>query len=182
MSRVGKIIRKIPSGVTVDVKNGELHVSGPKGKLFLTIHPRVIVAQNDGALTVSVVDETDKKDRALWGTFSSLIENLFDGVTKGFKKELEINGVGFKVNMKGADLALDVGYSHPVIFKAPIGISFKVDKNLISVEGIDKQLVGETAARIRKVRKPEPYKGKGIRYIDEVVRRKAGKTAAKTAK
>lgn len=182
MSRVGKIIRKIPSGVTVEVKNRQLQVSGPKGKLSIDIHPRVIIAQNEGALTVGVVDETDKKDRALWGTFSSLIENLFDGVTKGFKKELEINGVGFKVAMKGADLSLEVGYSHPVIFKAPAGISFKVDKNLISIEGIDKQLVGEIAAQIRKIRKPEPYKGKGIRYIDEVVRRKAGKTAAKTAK
>ncbi len=182
MSRVGKIIRKIPSGVTVEIKNGELLVNGPKGKLSLALHPRVIVAQNDGALTVTVVDETDKKDRALWGTFSSLIENLFDGVTKGFKKELEINGVGFKVNMKGADLTLEVGYSHPVIFKAPAGISFKVDENIIAIEGIDKQLVGETAAQIRKVRKPEPYKGKGIRYIDEIVRRKAGKTAAKIVK
>jgi len=182
MSRVGKIIRKIPSGVTVEIKNGELLVSGPKGKLSLSIHPRVTVAQNDGNLTVGVVDENNKKDRSLWGTFSSLIENLFDGVIKGFKKELEINGVGFKVNMKGADLALDVGYSHQVIFKAPAGISFKVDKNIITIEGIDKQLVGETAAQIRKVRKPEPYKGKGIRYIDEVILRKAGKTAAKTAK
>ncbi len=182
MSRVGKIIRKIPSGVTVEIKNGSLVVSGPKGKLSLAIHPRVTVAQQDGTLTVNVVDETDKKDRALWGTFSSLLENLLDGVTNGFKKELEINGVGFKVAMKGKDLALEVGYSHPVVFAAPEGISFKVEKNLITVEGIDKHLVGETAAQIRKIRKPEPYKGKGIKYIDEVIQRKAGKTAAKSAK
>jgi len=182
MSRVGKIIRKIPTGVTVEIKDGQLFVSGPKGRLSLNIHPRVVVAQNEGTLTVSVVDENNKKDRALWGTFGSLIDNLFDGVTKGFKKELEINGVGFKVNMKGADLSLEVGYSHPVVFKAPAGISFKVEKNIITVEGIDKQLVGETAAQIRKIRKPEPYKGKGIKYLDEIIRRKAGKTAAKTAK
>ncbi len=182
MSRVGKIIRKIPSGVTVEIKNGELLVTGPKGKLSLSLHPRVTVVQNDGTLTVNVVDENNKKDCALWGTFSSLIENLFEGVTKGFKKELEINGVGFKVALKGKDLSLEVGFSHPVIFKAPEGISFAVEKNVIAVEGIDKQLVGEISAQIRKIRKPEPYKGKGIKYMDEVIRRKAGKTAAKSAK
>lgn len=182
MSRVGKIIRTIPSGVTVEIKNGEMSVSGPKGKLSLTIHPRVTVVNSDNALTVSVVDENSKKDRALWGTFSSLIENLFDGVTKGFEKKLEINGVGFKVAMKGTALGLEVGFSHPVVFEAPAGITFKVEKNIITIEGIDKQVVGETAAQIRKIRKPEPYKGKGIRYVDEVVLRKAGKTAAKTAK
>ncbi len=182
MSRVGKIIRTIPSGVTVEIKNGEMSVSGPKGKLSLTIHPRVTVVNSDNALTVSVVDENSKKDRALWGTFSSLIENLFDGVTKGFEKKLEINGVGFKVAMKGTAIGLEVGFSHPVVFEAPAGITFKVEKNIITIEGIDKQVVGETAAQIRKIRKPEPYKGKGIRYVDEVVLRKAGKTAAKTAK
>ncbi len=182
MSRVGKTIRKIPSGVTVEIKNGSLNVAGPKGKLTLNLHPHVTVTQQDGALTVGVVNENSKKDRSLWGTFSSLIENLFDGVTNGFKKELEVNGVGFKVNMKGPDLALEVGFSHPIIYKAPQGITFKVEKNVITVEGIDKQLVGETAAQIRKIRKPEPYKGKGIKYMDEVIRRKAGKTAAKSAK
>jgi len=182
MSRVGKILRKIPSGVTVEIKSDSLIVSGPKGKLNLVLHPRISVAQQEDALCVTVVDENNKKDRALWGTFSSLIDNLLEGVTKGFKKELEINGVGFKVALKGKDLALEVGYSHPIVFKAPEGIVFKVDKNLITVEGIDKHLVGETAAQIRKIRKPEPYKGKGIKYIDEVIQRKAGKTAAKATK
>ncbi|HNU95960.1 MAG TPA: 50S ribosomal protein L6 [Candidatus Magasanikbacteria bacterium] len=182
MSRVGKTIRKIPSGVTVEIKNGKLEVKGPKGNLSLNLHPRVTVSQQDGALVTGVVSETSKKDRALWGTFSSLIENLLEGVTNGFKKELEINGVGYKVSMKGADLQLEVGYSHPIIYKAPKGITFKVEKNVITVEGFDKQLVGETAAQIRKIKKPEPYKGKGIKYMDEVIRRKAGKTAAKSSK
>ena len=182
MSRVGKILRKIPSGVMVEIKSDSLTVSGPKGKLNLVLHPRISVAQQEDALCVTVVDENNKKDRALWGTFSSLIDNLLEGVTKGFKKELEINGVGFKVALKGKDLVLEVGYSRPIVFKAPEGIIFKVDKNLITVEGIDKHLVGETAAQIRKIRKPEPYKGKGIKYIDEVIQRKAGKTAAKATK
>ncbi|MDO9510028.1 MAG: 50S ribosomal protein L6 [Candidatus Magasanikbacteria bacterium] len=182
MSRVGKIIRTIPSGVTVEIKNGEMSVSGPKGKLSLAIHPRVSIINDGNALTVSVVDENNKKDCSLWGTFSSLIENLFIGVTEGFKRELEINGVGFKVALKGTGLGLEVGFSHSVVFEAPEGITFKVEKNIITVEGIDKQLVGETAAQIRRIRKPEPYKGKGIRYVDEVVLRKAGKTAAKIAK
>ena len=182
MSRVGKILRKIPSGVMVEIKSDSLTVSGPKGKLNLVLHPRISVAQQEDALCVTVVDENNKKDRALWGTFSSLIDNLLEGVTKGFKKELEINGVGFKVALKGKDLVLEVGYSHPIVFKAPEGIIFKVDKNLITVEGIDKHLVGETAAQIHKIRKPEPYKGKGIKYIDEVIQRKAGKTAAKATK
>jgi large subunit ribosomal protein L6 len=182
MSRVGKTIRKIPSGVTVEIKNGKLEVNGPKGSLSLTLHPRVTVSKNDDSLVTSVVSETSKKDRSLWGTFSSLVENLLEGVTNGFKKELEINGVGYKAAMKGADLQLEVGYSHPIIYKAPKGIILKVEKNVITVEGIDKQLVGETAAQIRKIKKPEPYKGKGIKYMDEVVRRKAGKTAAKSSK
>jgi large subunit ribosomal protein L6 len=180
MSRVGKTIRKIPSGVTVENKNGILSVTGPKGKLNLPIHPRVTVSEQEGSLVVTVVDENSKKDRSLWGTFSSLVENLFIGVTVGFKKQLEVNGVGFKVALKGKDLALEVGFSHPVVFAAPEGINFTVEKNVITVEGFDKQLVGETAAQIRKIRKPEPYKGKGIKYIDEVIRRKAGKTAAKS--
>lgn len=180
MSRVGKTIRKIPSGVTIENKKGILLVDGPKGKLTLAIHPRVTVSQQDNSLVIAVVDENNKKDKSLWGTFSSLVENLFIGVTVGFKKQLEVNGVGFKVSLKGKDLYLEIGFSHPVNFEAPEGITFIVEKNVITVEGIDKQLVGETAAQIRKIRKPEPYKGKGIKYIDEVIRRKAGKTAAKS--
>ena len=181
MSRIGKKIRIIPAGVTVDIKNGEIVVKGPKGELRQKLHPRVSVVAGNGQVEVKVVSEKEKKDRALWGTFSSLIANMIIGVVSGYKKQLEVNGVGFKVAAKGTGLNLELGFSHPVEFAAPQGIKFTVDKNLITIEGADKQLVGETAARIRNLKKPEPYKGKGIKYIDEVVRRKAGKTAAKAA-
>ena len=181
MSRVGKKIRMLPAGVTAAVSGDTLSVKGPKGELKLKIHPRVTVIVNGNEISVKVVRETDGEDRALWGTFSSLIGGMIEGVTTGFKKQLEVNGVGFKVNMKGADLALELGFSHPVEFKAPAGIKLSVEKNVITVEGFDKQLVGETAAQIRKLKKPEPYKGKGVKYLEEVLRHKAGKTAAKTA-
>lgn len=181
MSRIGKKLRPIPAGVTVEVNKNKLKVKGPKGELVQLIHPRVTIAVADNNVTVKVVDEESKKDRALWGTFSSLVENMLDGVTKGFKKELEINGVGYKASVSGTTLVLDVGYSHPVKFSSPSGIKIAVDKNIISVEGFDKHLVGETAAQIRNIKKAEPYKGKGIKYTDETVRRKAGKAAAKAA-
>ena len=181
MSRIGKKIRTIPAGVTAEIKGSELVVKGPKGELRLAIHPRVTLVVANGEISVTVANENLKKDRALWGTFSSIIENMLDGVTKGFKKQLEINGVGYKAAMKGENLSLDVGYSNPVEVRAVKAIKFSVDKNLITIEGPDKQVVGEMAAQIRAVRKPEPYKGKGIKYSDETIRRKAGKTAAKTA-
>lgn len=181
MSRIGKLVRTIPQGVTAEVSTNKLIVRGPKGELCQIIHPRVTISINNGELSVMVVNQEDKKDRALWGTFSSLIENMIKGVTVGFQKQLEINGVGFKAVLKGDALNLELGFSHPVIFKTPVGVKFVVEKNLVTVLGIDKQLVGETAAQIRNLKKPEPYKGKGIRYIDEVVRRKAGKTAVKSA-
>lgn len=181
MSRIGKKIRTFPAGVSAEVKGGELVVKGPKGELRQRLHPRVTVVVNGSEVSVKVVSEENKRDRALWGTFSSLIENMIEGVTQGFKKQLEINGVGFKAALKGADLHLEVGFSHPVVIKAIPGIIFTVEKNIITVAGSDKQLVGETAAMIRRVKKPEPYKGKGIKYTEEVLRRKAGKAAAKTA-
>jgi len=181
MSRVGKKIRIIPSGVSADLAGDTLVVKGPKGELRLAIPPRLTVVISDGKIEVKSDQENNKKARALWGTYSSLINGMLVGVSAGFKKQLEINGVGYKAVLKGADLSLEVGYSHSVNLPAPKGIKFSVEKNIITVEGFDKQLVGETAARIRAVRKPEPYKGKGIKYIDEVVRRKAGKTAAKGA-
>lgn len=181
MSRIGKKIRPIPAGVTVDVKDDMLVIKGPKGQLSQKLHPRVTIVNQNNELTVNVVNQEDIKDRALWGTFSSLVENMLDGVTVGFKKTLEINGVGFKAVMKGANLVLEVGYSHPVELKPEEGIKFEVEKNIITVSGNDKQMVGEMAARIRATKKVEPYKGKGIKYTDEVVRRKAGKTAAKGA-
>jgi len=181
MSRIGKKVRQIPQGVTVELKNDELVVKGPKGELRQKLHPRVTVASADGQVTVSVINEENTKDKALWGTFSSIIENMLVGVTVGFKKQLEINGVGYKASLKGANLVLEVGFSHPVELKPVAGIKFEVEKNLITVSGNDKQLVGEMAALVRSTKKVEPYKGKGIKYVDEVVRRKAGKTAAKGA-
>lgn len=181
MSRIGKKIRTLPAGVTAEVKNGQFVVKGPKGELKQAIHPRVTVVIKDGEVTTQVVDGDAVRDRALWGTFSSIIENMIEGVATGFKKQLEINGVGYKAAVKGVNLNLEVGFSHPVEVKPLAGVTFSVEKNIITVQGADKQLVGEMAAMIRRVRKPEPYKGKGIKYIDEVIARKAGKTAAKTA-
>jgi large subunit ribosomal protein L6 len=181
MSRIGKKVRKLPAGVTLEVQGGEIIVKGPKGTLKQTLHPRVTVVNNAGEVTVQVVNGENTRDRSLWGTFSSIIENMIEGVNTGFKKQLEINGVGYKAVLKGVNLSLEVGYTNPVEVKPLTGISFKVEKNIITVEGADKQQVGEMAAMIRRVRKPEPYKGKGIKYVDEVIQRKAGKTAAKAA-
>lgn len=181
MSRIGKKIRQLPSGVSAEVKGAELAIKGPKGELKQRLHPHVSVVINGSELTVQVANSQNKRDRALWGTFSSIIHNMIQGVTAGFQKKLEINGVGYKAALKGTDLSLEVGFTHPVLVKAPAGITFLVEKNVITITGSDKQLVGETAAGIRKIRKPEPYKGKGIKYADEVLRRKAGKAAAKAA-
>ena len=181
MSRIGKKIRTLPAGVTAEVKGAELVVKGPKGELKMQIHPRITVVINGSEVTVQVVNGENKRDRALWGTFSSIIENMIEGVVSGFKKQLEINGVGFKATIKGGNLSLEVGYTNAVEVQPLPGVKFTVEKNIITVEGADKQVVGEMAAIIRRVRKPEPYKGKGIKYVDEVIRRKAGKTAAKAA-
>ncbi|HTK05226.1 MAG TPA: 50S ribosomal protein L6 [Candidatus Eisenbacteria bacterium] len=179
MSRVGKKPLTIPSGVTVAVTEDSVAVKGPKGQLSLALLPSVKVSQEGNELTVSVKDPENVKHRALWGLFRRLIENMVVGVTKGYDIKLEINGIGFKASTQGKNLKLDVGFSHEVDFAIPEGTSVTVEKNVITVSGIDKQLVGETAAQIRRIKKPEPYKGKGIKYADEQVRRKAGK-AAKT--
>ena len=179
MSRVGKQQIQVPNGVTVEIKDGIIGVQGPKGKLERKIHPKVQVALADNVVTVDVVKKEDKKERSLWGTFASHILNMVTGVTTGFQKQLEINGVGYKVALQGKDLKIEVGFSHPVIYNIPEGLTAKVEKNLITLESIDKELLGSTAAEIRAIKKPEPYKGKGIKYIGEVIRRKAGKTAAK---
>jgi large subunit ribosomal protein L6 len=181
MSRIGKKKIIIPTGVTAMVEKNQVFIKGPKGELRLNLHPRITVAIAGNEITVHVINENSKHDRALWGTFASLILNMIKGATDGFKKQLEINGVGYKAAIKGASLMLEVGFSHSVEVKPMMGVKFSVEKNIITVEGADKQTVGEMAARIRKIKKPEPYKGKGIKYIDEVVRRKAGKTAAKGA-
>ena len=182
MSRIGKKPIQITAGVTVDVNGKDIGVKGPKGALALKLPPHVAVAKAKDEklgeiLAVTVKDENDKNDRALWGLSNRLIANMIQGVTKGYEKSLEFVGIGFKVAVAGRKVKMDVGFSHEVEFDLPAGIEAKVDKNTLALSGIDKQLVGETAARIRRIRKPEPYKGKGIKYVDEVVRRKAGKAA-----
>lgn len=175
MSRIGKQLIIIPSGVTVTLQDGTATIVGPKGTLKHTLHPAVLPALNGAELSVSVENPDEKNQRALWGLSQRLLLNMVTGVTTGFQKQLEINGVGFKVALTGNTLTLNLGFSHPVIFDVPTGIQATVEKNTITIAGIDKQLVGETAARIRSLKKPEPYKGKGIKYANEVVRRKAGK-------
>lgn len=181
MSRIGKQIISIPAGVTVSLEKGVLSVTGPKGAISREIDQRVIVIIENGEIKVDVREKEDKKERSLWGTYAAHIKNMVLGVTEGFKKQLEINGVGYRVAMQGKDLKFEVGYSHPVIFNVPELVKASVEKNIITLHSIDKELLGRTAAEIRNIRKPEPYKGKGIKYTDEVIKRKAGKTAAKTA-
>ncbi len=177
MSRIGRKPIEIPAGVTVSVEPGRVAVAGPLGSLQQDVPARMSVAQDDG--TVVVTRPTERgDDRALHGLTRTLIANMVEGVTKGFEKRLEIQGVGYRAALKGADLELQVGYSHPVTIKPRTGITFEVPApTQIIVKGTDKQQVGQTAAEIRKVRPPEPYKGKGIRYDGEYVRRKVGKRA-----
>lgn len=177
MSRIGKKPIQIPDKVEVKIDGGFVNVKGPLGELKLELAEGVSVEQDQNTLVVKPKDENIKEYRSLWGTFRQLIENMLIGVTKGWKKQLEVNGVGYRTELKGDELVLNVGYSHPVNFKIPEGVKVSLEKNVITIEGIDKQLVGEVAASIRKVRKPEPYKGKGIKYVDEIIRRKAGKQA-----
>ncbi|MCB9798335.1 50S ribosomal protein L6 [Candidatus Nomurabacteria bacterium] len=177
MSRVGKQTIELPQGVTASVDDGMLKVKGPKGELTRSIHELVTVSINDNVITVDVVNKENKFERSLWGTFAAHAKNMVEGVTSGFQRQLEINGVGYKVALQGKDLKIEVGYSHPVMYKAAEGITFSVEKNVITIDGFDKELVGRTASEIRAIRKPEPYKGKGIKYMEETIRRKAGKTA-----
>ncbi len=178
MSRVGKKIILIPAGVEMKTDGSVVVVKGPKGELKQELHPHVSVEIKDGQASVKIKDETDKSQRALWGLFGSLLKNMVIGVTQGFSKKLEINGVGFNAAASGKKLVLKVGFSHQVDFPVVDGIDIKTEGNTITVSGIDKQLVGEVAAQIRKIKKPEPYKGKGIKYAGEQLIRKAGKAAA----
>ncbi|HEX3294077.1 MAG TPA: 50S ribosomal protein L6 [Solirubrobacterales bacterium] len=177
MSRIGRKPIEIPDGVEIDVKPGAVSVKGPKGALEQSVNREMTVAIDDGTLTVS--RHTDRGDhRALHGLTRSLIANMVEGVTNGFERRLEIQGVGYRANLRGKNLEMALGYSHPVSIEAPEGIEFEVPQPTeVIVRGIDKQLVGETAARIRKSRPPEPYKGKGVRYRGEHVARKVGKRA-----
>ncbi len=179
MSRIGKKPVDVPAGVSVTLDGNHVTVKGPKGELQRDLHPEMTVALDDNRVTVSRPSE-EKRHRALHGLTRSLVQNMIDGVTSGFRKSLEIQGVGYKTESKGAGIRLVVGYSHPVDYPAPPGIKISVESpTQLVVEGVDKQLVGHVAAEIRRVRPPEPYKGKGIRYQGEQVRRKAGKTGAK---
>ena len=181
MSRLGKKPIVLPQGVEVEINRTEVVIKGPKGVNKIPLHPHVRVEQKDEFLVVGVKKPEETLDRALWGLFASLIKNAIEGVVKGFEKKLELVGIGFKAAIKGRELVLEVGFSHSVNFKIPDGIEVSVEKEVIKVSGIDKGLVGEVSARIRAIKKPEPYKGTGIKYSDEVIKRKAGKTAAKTA-
>jgi large subunit ribosomal protein L6 len=177
MSRIGKKPIEVPAGVIVSVDPGRVTVSGPKGELRQVVPSRMGINQEEGTILVTRPTERGE-DRALHGLTRTLIANMVEGVTQGFEKRLEIQGVGYRATMSGTDLELQVGYSHPVKIKPREGISFEVPiPTQVVVRGIDKQIVGQTAAEIRKVRPPEPYKGKGIRYEGEFVRRKVGKRA-----
>ena len=186
MSRIGKKPVVVPDGVEVEVSGGKLTVTGPKGEQSMTLHPQVHVKRGDGTLTV-IPRRNDRVGRSLHGLTRSLVANMVEGVTRGFEKWLEIGGVGYRADLEGSSLRLQVGLSYPVVFPAPEGIEFVVENPAYQqqgnrparfvVKGIDKQKVGEIAAEIRSVQPPEPYKGKGIRYAGEFIRRKAGKTA-----
>jgi large subunit ribosomal protein L6 len=175
MSRIGKLPIPVPSGVTATIDGQSLTVTGPKGSLNLDVATPITVAEEDGVLVVKRPND-EGPSKALHGLTRTLVNNMVTGVTEGYTKTLEIVGTGYRVTAKGQDLEFALGYSHSITVKAPEGITFAVETpNKFSVSGIDKQLVGETAAKIRKLRKPEPYKGKGVRYENEVIRRKAGK-------
>lgn len=178
MSKIGKQIILIPEGVDVKIDGNLAVAKGPKGELKLQMNPEIKAEINDQQIAVSIAKES-RESVALWGLNRMLLANIIEGVKNGFEKKLEIEGVGYRAAMQGEDIVLNLGFSHPVEFKAIQGISFKVEKNVITVSGIDKALVGQTAADIRKLKKPEPYKGKGIRYQGEIIKRKAGKKAVK---
>lgn len=182
MSRLGNLPVKIPAGVTLEVKDSLVTVKGPKGELKLNKRPEIAVQVEGDEAKFSIAIDT-KASSAFWGMTRSLVANMVEGVTDGFVKNLELIGVGYRVKQESPDaISLTLGFSHPVKIKAPEGVKFEVGENqTLAIKGIDKGLVGLTAAKIRKLRKPEPYKGKGIRYAGETVRRKAGK-AAKSAK
>jgi large subunit ribosomal protein L6 len=177
VSRVGRMLVNLPAGVEVKIKGSLVHVKGPKGEMQHVFPPNVSFKLDDGVLSVARASD-ERQDRAMHGTARALVNNMVMGVSQGFEKILEVNGVGYRAEMEGNDLMLYVGYSHPVRYTPPQGISFETDARTrqIKVMGYDKQAVGQVAAEIRKVRPPEPYKGKGIKYLDEYIRRKAGKS------
>ena len=178
MSRIGKLPIPVPSGVEVKIGEQEISVKGPKGTLTTPTHPKIEYEMKDGQVTLQRLDDTHEA-RAQWGLRRTLLANTIEGVSKGFTRTLEIIGVGYKVAVKGQNVELAVGYSHPVVIELPKEMEAKAEGNKLTLMGSDKQMVGEMAARIRRVRPPEPYKGKGIKYDNEHIRRKAGKSGGK---
>jgi len=179
MSRLGKLPIKLLPGVQATLVAETLVFKGPKGELKLALHPLVEIKIENGEIIVAPKDKTAKNASAFWGLMWSLVKNCVEGVGVGFTKKLEINGVGYRAAVSGSQLNMSLGFSHPIEFPLPAGVTATVAGNVISLMSADKVVLGETAARIRKIRKPEPYKGKGIKYSDEIIRRKAGKAAAK---
>ncbi|MCX6721307.1 MAG: 50S ribosomal protein L6 [Candidatus Staskawiczbacteria bacterium] len=175
MSRIGKKLIEVPQGVTVEINDKEIAVKGPKGELKQFIHPEIKIEIKDGKIFVAPKAELSKKGRGLWGLYRALVANMVEGVSKGFEKKLEIEGVGFKAAVDGEGITLNLGFTNPVKIKKPEGITFLVEKNVITVSGASKEAVGEVSALIRKQKKAEPYKGKGIKYQGEKIRRKEGK-------
>jgi large subunit ribosomal protein L6 len=177
VSRIGRMPVVLPKGVDVEIKGSAVRVKGPKGEMSHTFPASMVISQENGVVQVNRPSD-ERTQRALHGMTRALIQNMVSGVSAGFEKILEVNGVGYRAELDGKNLVLYVGYSHPVRMEPPAGISFEVDQKIrqIKVKGFDKQEVGQVAADIRKVRPPEPYKGKGIKYLDEKIRRKAGKT------
>lgn len=180
MSRIGKQPVSVPTGVTVEINGKKVSIKGPKGELKKELNKNIQAELNGNEIIISRLNE-EKETKSLHGLTKSLIANMVDGVTKGYEKQLEIIGVGYRAQVNKNKISLTLGYSHPIEYTAPEGIEFELDKekkNILTIRGIDKQVVGEVAAKVRSYRKPEPYKGKGIKYIDEHVVRKAGKAAA----
>jgi len=175
MSRIGKQPIFIPDNVEVTINGGHVSVKGPKGELGIEVHPAIGIEKDNGVITVK--PKNDKKSSALWGLTRSLVSNMVKGVTEGYAKRLEIEGVGYRAQVQGENLVMQLGFSHPIEFPIPDNVSVSVEGNAIDISGIDKQLVGQVSAKIRSFKKPEPYKGKGIHYKGEHIRRKAGKKA-----
>jgi large subunit ribosomal protein L6 len=178
MSRIGKLPIKLPNNVTAEVTENHIKVNGPKGELEYDFSDQVKVVLSEGVISVSRIDDGVEAMK-MHGLTRTLIDNMVVGVSEGFKKELEIIGIGYRAAVSGSKLTLNLGYSHPIDYIAPQGITISVEKNIVTVSGIDKQLVGQVSAEIRAYRKPEPYKGKGVKYVTERIRRKAGKTGGK---
>lgn len=179
MSRIGRKPIEIPNGVEVTIADGSLTVKGSKGQITRPIHENITVnlEEVDGKNILRVENSDPETNSAIWGTMRSHIDNMVTGVSEGWSKSLELNGVGFKMALQGKTLNMSLGFSHPVVYNLPEGIEASIEGSILKISGIDKEVVGQTAAEIRALKKPEPYKGKGFRYTDEVIRRKAGKAA-----